>query len=336
VYERVPAGQSQAGEAVFEFADESEPLLALGERGHASDNRDWLWTFRGRCRIYVTAYHPGQHVAWSPLDFIPVVDHLLQLHRMNLVHGDIRCSNIVFHGPESGCLIDFDFGGEVNLANGTPKYPSGFNFVLRDGLRRGIVGGRITLRDDWYALKGVVFTLHEFRPPKIAVEVEDEPRLPWWKRRWRQVFQRRARTGEEGTMRALISEKLVRDKMTTFIDFADGSCPDNLAEIEVHAELLMDALRAAAASSWTVTPQAEMRNMMALWGLDVERPLLAPLENTTVRNAAEPRNPRTLSLPATGSPPPRTTCRRWCDSGRRSNQSQSDSLRFCYKIVVRF
>jgi serine/threonine protein kinase len=256
-----------------------------------------LWTFRGRCRIYVTAYHAGQHVAWGPLDFIPVVGHLLQLHRMNLVHGDIRCSNIVFNGPEAGCLIDFDFGGEVNLAHGTPTYPSGFNFKLHGGLRRGIVGGLITMRDDWYALKGVIFTLHEFRPPVIAVDVKDEPRLPWWKRGWRAV------TSAVFLHRAAVSEKLVRDKMRKFVDFADGTGPDDLAEIEVHAEVLMDALRTAAALGWTVTPQADLRNMMELWGLDVERPRPPFLEATSVRNAAEPRNPRTLSLPATRSPP---------------------------------
>jgi serine/threonine protein kinase len=295
VYERMQAaGQSQAGEAVFEFADENEPLLAFGEHQQGSDSRDWLWAFRGQFRIYVTAYHAGQHVAWSPLDFIPVVDHLLRLHRRNLVHGDIRCSNIVFNGPEAGCLIDFDFGGEINLATGTPKYPLGFNFKLHDGLRRGVVGGLITMRDDWYALNGVIFHLHKFRPPKIAV---DERRLPWWKRGWRAV------TSALFLHRAAVSRESVRDKMTTFVDYADGTGPDDLAEIEDHAEILIDALRTAAAANWTVTPQADMRNMMALWGLDVERPRLPPLDAPSVPNVAEPRNPRTLSLPATGCPP---------------------------------
>lgn len=281
LYERIRSGNSQVGGVVFEFADANEPLLPFGEHVEGCDQRDWFWAFRGRCRIYATTYHVGQHVAWSALDFIPVVDHLLQLHRMGLVHGDIRCSNIVFGGPD-GCLIDFDFGGEVNPANGTPKYPSGFNFQVPDGSRRGSVGGAIWMRDDWYALKGVMFTIHEFLPPGS----EGVMNSPWWKRAWR-VLNSAVFTLREPSWR----RKLLM--------FANQYAPDNLVEIEAHAKDLKDFLSAADAAGWIVAPDPAVVQKLASWGMDVARP---PAVDSGA-NAAPRRGPRLSSLPATGSPP---------------------------------
>jgi serine/threonine protein kinase len=242
------------------------PIVPLGDcREEGCDRREWLWTFRGRCAVYVTKFHEGRHVARSALEFVPLVDHLLSLHRMGLVHGDIRCSNIVF-GPDAGggppnCrLIDFDFGGKIDITNGTPTYPPGYCSYLEDGRRRGEGGKIITLRDDWFALGGVIFRFHDFRrrPPAGAAHAAAAAAA--------------AATATAAAAAAAAppfppsigpssSELLAyRDDYELEVearrlkDFGVWDAPDDLSEIEQHAMALKTYLRTVAAAGWQVSP----------------------------------------------------------------------------------
>jgi serine/threonine protein kinase len=216
----------------------------------------------------VTPYCEGKHVAWSALDFIPPVKCLLDFHKHGLVHGDIRCCNVVF-GPFGG-LIDYDFGGRIDPNDPTksPKYPPGFNFdSIPDGFRRGEEGGTISMRDDWSAMSGVIFGKHEVVAPAITQNGE----------------------GELDALR--LKEKLTND-MNEVKRFFLGKGPDDIAEIEAHAVTLIEFLSSAHDAGWTVEPNPTMLEKLESWGLDVAPP-----------NDVTSREPRTLSPPATGSPP---------------------------------
>jgi serine/threonine protein kinase len=120
---------------------------------------EWLWMFFGQVKVFSTEFHEGAHYAKQPEHFIPIIDHLEQLHENGYVHGDIRAYNMVLNYPEceiacrtqllegldgqiyvynlildfAGCqkaegwLIDFDFGGKIigdtgkTLENSTEK-----------------------------------------------------------------------------------------------------------------------------------------------------------------------------------------------------------------------
>jgi tRNA A-37 threonylcarbamoyl transferase component Bud32 len=44
------------------------------------------------------------------------VECMKELHKNNMVHGDIREPNVLMKGEESVYLIDFEFSGEVGQA----------------------------------------------------------------------------------------------------------------------------------------------------------------------------------------------------------------------------
>ena len=146
---------------------------------------DRLWRYEGKLLIISTPYHEGMHYAKSPRHFLPVIDHLVQLHRQDYVHGDIRAYNMVlnYDTPSAdtkasavgtnctttgstasdsksceGWLIDFDFGGK----KGAVKYPKGYKNMLHDGIRPGKEGEKITIMDDWKSLIGLIFHTHRF------------------------------------------------------------------------------------------------------------------------------------------------------------------------------
>jgi serine/threonine protein kinase len=225
------------------------PPVPLGDcREEGCESREWLWTFRGRCAVYVTPFHEGRHVARSALEFIPVVDHLLSLHRLGLVHGDIRCSNIVFGsdaggGPPNGRLIDFDFGGKIDITTGTPTYPPGYCSYLEDGQRRGEGGKAITLRDDWFALGGVIFRLHDFRrrPKAGAAHAASSPFPPSF-------------GPPSSELLAYRDDYELEVEARRLQDFGIWDAPDDLAEIEQHAMALKTYLRTVAAAGWQVSP----------------------------------------------------------------------------------
>ena len=138
-----------------------------------------LWGFCGELLIISTQYHEGVHYAARPKHFIPIINHLQQLHRQNFVHGDIRSYNLVLKydavSSESdhetidtrsdtnnnvcaGWLIDFDFGGKL----GTVRYPKGYKNSMDDGKRPGNEGDEITIMDDWKSLIGLILLTYTF------------------------------------------------------------------------------------------------------------------------------------------------------------------------------
>ncbi len=94
-------------------------------------------------------YIRGSHIAEKSSDFLPILKMLGSLHANQVVHGDIRLSNIVFAGAQSS-LIDFDFSGQ----HGVKKYPPGFNLEILDGYRhaRAKENAFLELEHDLYAL----------------------------------------------------------------------------------------------------------------------------------------------------------------------------------------
>ena len=139
------------------------------------DGMNWLWGFHGELLIISTPYHEGVHYATRPFHFLPIINHLAQLHSQGFVHGDIRAYNMVLQydiassepdlgamdtaGRSSptnndckGWLIDFDFGGK----HGTVTYPMGYEHLLHDGSRPGSKGNKITIMDDWISLISLI------------------------------------------------------------------------------------------------------------------------------------------------------------------------------------
>jgi hypothetical protein len=125
---------------------------------------------------------PGHHAATSPMDFIPIIDHLVALHKQGMVHGDIRAYNTVLQhtdtdindsGKPKGQLIDFDYGGPERKI----LYPQGYFKDLEDGSRESdcIGGTPILAWHDWYALGHLIFFIHEFcRPASREITLEEE------------------------------------------------------------------------------------------------------------------------------------------------------------------
>jgi hypothetical protein len=233
---------------VCEFKDgngnssSNEPLLQWGERVHGSDNRFWLWTFRGFCAVYASDYGEERHVARRPRDAVPVVDHLLALHRCGVVHGDVRCCNVAFGSH----LVDY-------------------KHVRCPGRADGFIGRTVTLtmtapmRVDWRALHAVLFDHHAFQPPPLPSspwkrEQAVHVRPFWWKRWWiaaaAAVFHRRPAVREPDRTahsRALMMHRAVRDQMDELQSFA--------ARDDLRTGLVLKAFLAAAeAARWSVTP----------------------------------------------------------------------------------
>ena len=157
-------------DVIMVVEDTKAPLLQFGEELPKDIGAiDWLFMYRGQLKIIATPFLRGVHYATLPKHFIPIVQHLKALHDKHYVHGDIRAYNMVldYENPNSestGKLIDFDFGGNVeNIENG-PKYPSGYEYSLKDGIRVGRPGENITFEHDWRALGSVILDLYDLVP----------------------------------------------------------------------------------------------------------------------------------------------------------------------------
>ena len=173
-------------EIVLEITDKN-----FSEPPNKEDRIDWLWRYQGKLLVISTPYHEGQHYATRPLHFLPIIEHLQQLHCNFSVHGDIRAYNMVlkYADPSSktdqaatststgnnatnannikGWLIDFDFGGRHNDV----CYPEGYKPLLYDGDRPGIEGNKITIMDDWKSLIGMIFHVYSFVAKKEVAEL---------------------------------------------------------------------------------------------------------------------------------------------------------------------
>ena len=201
LYETCP-GLNENCQVVLHIPDTDDPscLLAFGNvlptatpapaptKGDEKilSNMEWLWKFQGQLKVISTPYHEGKHYATKPKHFLPIIDHLEQIHASGFVHGDIRAYNMVLnykdddddtndpnHKPE-GYLIDFDFGGREAES---PTYPSGYVHKLDDAFRLGRPGDIITTAHDWYALGDVIMNRHELRftrkMPTVREELDD-------------------------------------------------------------------------------------------------------------------------------------------------------------------
>ena len=104
-------------------------------------------------RLYELSYkyvEDGDH----PLtlqSFFGVVSTLCEMHRRNLVHGDIRLPNMVF-GAEKSFLIDFDFVGK----NNSDRYPRHYNSQLCERHKDATPGGKMMLIHDRHSLKYII------------------------------------------------------------------------------------------------------------------------------------------------------------------------------------
>jgi hypothetical protein len=94
----------------------------------------------------------GSHTPKTICQWMSVIESVLCFHAANVVHGDLRASNIIFHDDKEGAtIIDFDLAGE----NGRKIYPKGFNTKINDGARapRSVSEGRpLLFEHDWFAI----------------------------------------------------------------------------------------------------------------------------------------------------------------------------------------
>ncbi len=93
----------------------------------------------------------GSHTPRLVGQWISVIKSVQLFHDEEIVHGDLRASNIVFDANGEGAtIIDFDFAG----ANGKKRYPDGFNVSINDGARhRSASEGRpLLFTHDWFAV----------------------------------------------------------------------------------------------------------------------------------------------------------------------------------------
>jgi serine/threonine protein kinase len=120
---------------------ENELLPVLHRRSLSKDGR--------YCEISYS-YVDGSHKPVTLEQFIGVVKILDFLHTHGFVHGDVRLSNIIFHG-QSSTLIDFDLCKEENQ-----EYPSDYKFYEDERHEKARAGGLMKKMHDRYALALII------------------------------------------------------------------------------------------------------------------------------------------------------------------------------------
>ncbi|KAG7341152.1 hypothetical protein IV203_023103 [Nitzschia inconspicua] len=174
VSELVGAVEVVFGDANFgnHNVDEKEPPNQFEELLNQSSQelkeREEFWTRSSQDLLVIAVpYRDGRHYAESPADFLPIIDQLQALHNAGFVHGDIRAYNTVFKDHKEGWLIDFDFGGKIDVQT----YPKGYKQSLNDGIRMGEEGKAISKYHDWFALGKLMFSIH-YIPADALTTVE--------------------------------------------------------------------------------------------------------------------------------------------------------------------
>ncbi len=192
--------------------DGEHNILEFRQLPELDHGANWLWKFQGQVKVIATEYRDGVHYSTKPHHFLPIVDHLKQLHANHYVHGDIRAFNMVLQYTDheentigenlaigtdnsqsssnevekcKGWLIDFDYGGMLisdteildqsttgNNLKLNPKYPGGYVRTLSDGRRLGKAGIDIKFADDWFALGTIIFHFHHI-PSADKKKIED-------------------------------------------------------------------------------------------------------------------------------------------------------------------
>jgi len=164
-----------------------ETIVELPEHDTVGNAHDLFWSKSKERGLLVIAvpYKKGEHVAKTPMDFLPVIDQLQQLHDSGYVHRDIRAFNTVFSGETSG-LIDFDFGGKPGK-----RYPAGYRTSLNDGTRCGRESKTLEYWHDWYALVRLIVDVHLLEPhPKEELNIGLDSR-------WNNAMRQGKRIGSE-------------------------------------------------------------------------------------------------------------------------------------------
>ena len=116
----------------------------------------------------------GDHSPSFACQFAMLVECLSDLHESNIVHGDVRLSNIVFNKEKAtATLIDFDFAGMA----GDKRYPEGFVTSaedLGDGARHknASAGQVLQPEHDWFSL-GAVMAFVEPKDDKLRKQWQD-------------------------------------------------------------------------------------------------------------------------------------------------------------------
>jgi serine/threonine protein kinase len=237
-----------------EHAPEALPFGAFHE---GSNDRDWMWLFRGSFSVLSVPYHPGRHWARDISEFIPVLKQLRNMHERGFVHGDIRCCNTVFAGANGGHLIDFDLGGNVAGQN-PPRFPANYVFHLPDGDRLDRPNAAISTMDDVYAMPQVVLRFHDIQRPPLHFGVgESKPSEDATERA--NLPQHKQKLEEE--IAVLWREKELR----TFDVWED----DDPEAAKKRLGDLIAFLTELMSKGWTMCPNPGMLRTMKRWGIDI-------------------------------------------------------------------
>ena len=84
-------------------------------------------------QVFSYAYIEGKHYPKNSKQVLYLLLFLKKMHDDGNIHGDIRCSNVLYCDDDEAKsqLIDFDFSGSENIK----KYPIGFSNDIEDGKR---------------------------------------------------------------------------------------------------------------------------------------------------------------------------------------------------------
>ena len=125
-------------------------------------------------KIISYEYIEGKHFPSNSKQVLYLLQFLKKMHNDNDIHGDIRCSNILFcDDADKSQLIDFDFSG----VEGVKKYPIGYSNKLDDGVRHidALANRSLKREHDYFSLLYVL---------QLSTVVREAPK---YLRRWNRV-----------------------------------------------------------------------------------------------------------------------------------------------------
>jgi hypothetical protein len=101
------------------------------------------------------SYHQFNCITAKPDLYQPMMELVSSLHQVNLVHGDLRDTNLWVNekSPSEFMLVDFDWSGVI----GEVKYP--INMYVGPDLRRpeGACGGQLILAQHDIGMVEIMF-----------------------------------------------------------------------------------------------------------------------------------------------------------------------------------
>lgn len=141
------------------------------------DGGDWLWLRRGQVQVIAIPYLTGgQHYATSTKQFLPIIKHLQETHKLGYGQSDVRGLNMLFIDNEHGTIIDFDYTKKVKREDLEVFYPHNYRGSLPDGDRVECKREPIVRQwHDWRALIDIIYCKHFF--VTTDDDVEDKLRI---------------------------------------------------------------------------------------------------------------------------------------------------------------